>query len=241
MDETRWEALKELEEHLGYSFKDISLLKRALTHRSYINESSLPPKESNEVLEFLGDAVLNLSIGHLLTLKFPEAHEGILSKQRASLVKKSTLTQVSKKLQLAKFLLLGKGERLNGVVKKSSILANAYEALIGAIFVDSGFDQAYHIIRSHFEPYLQGEIVLSLFDDYKSLLQEYTQKAYGLSPQYKVLREIGPEHDKRFQALVIIQGEVEGVGWGGSKKAAEQEAAKNALDKINKRLEPNPP
>lgn len=240
MDERRLEALKELEEQLGYSFKDILLLEKALTHRSYINESPLPKKESNEALEFLGDAVLNLAISQLLLLKFPDAHEGILSKQRASLVKKSTLVRVSKGLHLENYLLLGKGELLNGVVKKSSILANTYEALIGAIFMDSGFNQALKIIRSHFEPYLQREIVLTLFDDYKSLLQEYVQKAYGLSPQYKVLSEIGPEHEKRFQASVTIGGEIEGVGWGGSKKAAEQEAAKNALNKINKIIEPNP-
>ncbi len=234
MDEKRWEALKVVEKHLGYSFKDIRLLEKALTHSSHINESTLSPKESNEVLEFLGDAVLNLAIGQLLILKFPEAPEGILSKKRASLVKKSTLVQVSKKLHIEEYLLLGKGERLNEVVKKSSILANAYEALIGAIFMDSGFDQALDIIRSHFAPYLEGEIAPCLFDDYKSLLQEYTQKSYGFSPQYKVLREIGPEHEKRFKASVIIGGEVKGVGWGGNKKDAEQEAAKNAIDQLNK-------
>jgi len=240
MDDMRLEALKELEERLGYSFTDIRLLEKAITHRSYRNESTLPSKESNEVLEFLGDAVLNLAIGQLLYLKFPEAREGILSKQRASLVKKSTLVQVSKRLHLEDYLLLGKGERLNGVAKKSSLMANAYEALIGAIFMDSGFDQALEIIRTHFKPYLRGEIVPPLFVDFKSLLQEYTQKAFGISPQYKVLREIGPEHEKRFQASVIIGGEVEGFGWGENKKAAEQEAAKNALNKINEVLEPNP-
>ncbi len=239
MDERRRESLKELEEHLGYSFKDIRLLERALTHRSYINESTLSPKESNEVLEFLGDAVLNLAIGQLLYLKFPEVPEGILSKQRASLVKKSTLAQVSKEIHLEEYLLLGKGERLNAVIKRSSILSNAYEALIGAIFMDSGFDQALEIIRSHFKSYLQGETILPLLDDYKSLLQEYTQKVYGLSPQYKVLREIGPEHEKRFQASVSIGGKVEGIGWGGSKKSAEQEAAKNALKKMNHVSEPD--
>lgn len=240
MDEKRLEVLKDLEQYLGYSFKDIRLLEKALTHRSYINEAPPSPKQSNEVLEFLGDAVLNLAISQLLCQKFPQAHEGILSKQRASLVKKSTLVQVSKELHLEEYLLLGKGERLNADLKKSSILANAYEALVGAIFMDSGFDQALEMIRSHFKPYLQGETVLSLFDDYKSVLQEYTQKAYGLSPQYKVLREIGPEHKKRFQASVIIRGEVKGIGWGESKKAAEQEAAKNALEKINKILETEP-
>jgi len=240
MDEGRLETLKKLEKHLGYTFRDTHLLEKALTHRSYISKATLSSKESNEVLEFLGDAVLNLAIGHLLLLKFPESHEGFLSKQRASLVKKSTLVQVSKGLHLEEYLLLGKGERLNALVKKSSILANAYEALIGAIFMDSGFDQALEIIRSHFEPYLQEEMLIPLFEDYKSLLQEYTQKVYGLSPQYKVLREIGPDHEKRFQASVIIRGEVKGVGWGESKKAAQQEAAKNALgrlDKINKLLD----
>jgi len=133
---------------------------------------------------------------------------------------------------LEEHLLLGKGELLNGGMKKSSILANAYEALIGAIFMDSGFHRALEIIQGHFEPYLQTQTPSVLFNDYKSLLQIHSQQFHGSSPQYKVLKESGPDHDKRFQASVVISGEVKGIGWGRTKKEAEQEAAQKALKKF---------
>jgi dsRNA-specific ribonuclease len=119
-------------------------------------------------------------------------------------------------------------------MQKSSILANTYEALIGAIFVDSGFNRALEIIQGHFEPYLQTNTSSALFNDFKSLLQIYSQQLHGVSPQYRVMSESGPDHDKRFQASVTIGDEVKGLGWGKSKKEAEQEAAKNALEEINK-------
>ena len=156
MDEKRLASLKELEDRLGYRFNEIGWLDKALTHRSFVNETNPSDKQSNEVLEFLGDAVLNLAVSHLLLRKFPEAQEGALSMWRSHLVKQSSLALLSKELRLEEHLLLGKGELLNGGMKKSSILANTYEALIGAIFMDSGFHQALEIIQHHFEPYLQN-------------------------------------------------------------------------------------
>jgi ribonuclease-3 len=234
MEEKRLASLKELERRLRYPFNDIGLLDRALTHQSYVNETASTDKVSNEVLEFLGDAVLNLTVSHLLLQKFPEAREGTLSMRRAQLVKQSSLAFLFKELRLDEHLLLGKGELSNGGMKKSSILANAYEALIGAIFMDSGFYQALEIIEHHFEPYLQTKTPSLLFNDFKSLLQIHAQQFFGASPQYRVLKESGPDHDKQFQASAIINGEIKGTGWGKSKKLAEQEAARNALEEIDK-------
>jgi len=230
MEDERLASLKELEERLGHRFNKIGWLDQALTHKSFIHEANSSRKVSNEVLEFLGDAVLNLVVSHLLLQKFPEAQEGALSMRRAHLVNRNTLALFSRELQLEGHLLLGKGELLNGGMKKSSILANAYEALIGAIYMDSGFNRALEVIRHHLKSYLQSETPFPLFNDYKSLLQEQTQRSHGMSPQYRVMRELGPDHDKRFQASVVIGGEVKGIGWGKSKKLAEQEAAQNALE-----------
>ena len=233
MDEERLATLKALEDRLGYRFKEITWLDQALTHKSFIYETNHPEKTANEVLEFLGDSVLNLAVSFLLFLKFPDAQEGTLSMLRSQLVKRSSLASLSKELQLEGYLLLGKSQQLNGGTQKSSILANTYEALVGAIFMDSGFDQALDIIKGHFETYLQTNTPSELFNDFKSLLQIYSQQFHGVSPQYRVINESGPDHDKRFQASAMIGDEVKGLGWGKSKKEAEQEAAKNALEEIS--------
>jgi len=233
MDEKRLVSLNELEGRLGYQFNEIEWLDKALTHRSFINEKDSSEKQSNEILEFLGDAVLNLAVSRMLLQKFPEAREGALSMWRSHLVKQSSLAFLSRELRLEDHLLLGKGEILNGGKKKSSILANTYEALIGAIFMDSGFHRALEIIRDHFKPYLQTQTPSVLFNDYKSLLQIHSQQSQGPPPQYRVLKESGPDHDKRFQASVVINGKVKGIGWGKTKKEAEQEAAKKALEDIS--------
>jgi len=233
MDEERLLLLKELEFRLGYQFNKVEWLDQALTHKSFIHQAASSEKVSNEVLEFLGDAVLNLAVSQLLHQKFPEAQEGTLSMMRAYFVKQSFLALLSEKIELGRYLLLGKSELLNGGRQKSSILANAYEALVGAIFMDSGFNRALEIVKSHFEPHLQTKPPSVPFDDFKSLLQIYSQQALESSPKYRVLKESGPDHDKRFQALVTINGEVKGVGWGKSKKEAEQEAAKSALKGLN--------
>jgi len=234
VDEERLATLKALEDRLGYRFKEITWLDQALTHKSFIYETNHPEKGANEVLEFLGDSVLNLAVSYLLFLKSPDAQEGTLSMMRSQLVKRSSLAFLSQELQLEGYLLLGKSQQLNGGTQKSSILANTYEALVGAIFMDSGFDQALDIVKGHFETYLQTNTPPELFNDFKSLLQIYSQQFHGVSPQYRVMNESGPDHDKRFQASVIIGDEVKGLGWGKSKKEAEQEAAKNAMEEMNK-------
>ncbi len=230
MDKERLASLRELEDLLGYRFERIEWLDQALTHKSFTNQTHPPQKESNEVLEFLGDAVLNLIVSHLLLRAFPKADEGILSMRRAHLVKQSSLAHFSKEIRLEDFLLLGKGELLDGGRKKSSILANAYEAIVGAIFMDSGYDRTLEVLAQRLRPYIHSEDPSFLFRDYKSLLQREAQRIYGKSPQYRVLKEFGPDHDKRFEASVTIDGETKGVGRGKSKKEAEQEAARNALD-----------
>ena len=234
MDEERRVSLRELEERLGYLFNDIKWLDQALTHKSFIYETNHSERVANEVLEFLGDSVLSLAVSYLLLLQSPGAQEGTLSMMRSQLVKRSFLASLSKELQLEGYLLLGKSQLLNGGTKKSSILANTYEALIGAIFMDSGFDRALEVIREHFAPHLQKNSPEARFNDFKSLLQIHSQQSHGVSPQYRVTIESGPDHDKRFQVSVTIQEEVKGLGWGKSKKEAEQEAAKNALEEIDK-------
>ena len=233
MDEERLASLRELEERLGYRFEKIEWLDQALTHKSFIHQTDSSKKESNEVLEFLGDSVLNLLVSHLLLQAFPDAQEGTLSMRRANLVKQSSLAHLSKEIRLQDHLLLGKSELLGGGRKKSSILANAYEALIGAIYMDSGFDRTLEVIQHHLKSYLQSETPPFLSNDHKSLLQEQTQRTCGLSPKYHVLNGFGPDHDKLFQASVTIAGEVKGIGWGKSKKEAQQEAAKKALEEIS--------
>jgi len=235
VDEERLTSLKELEGSLGYRFNKIEWLNKALTHKSFANEINPSGEASNEVLEFLGDAVLNLVVSHLLLQEFPESREGTLSMLRSHLVKRSSLVLLSKELHLDGYLLLGKSELLNGGAKKSSILANAYEALIGAIYMDSGLDRLLEIIRGQIKSYLFPKTPISLLGDYKSLLQEHLQRTHGSTPQYRVLKESGPDHDKRFQASVSIGEEVKGIGYGKSKKEAEQEAAKEALKGLSTR------
>lgn len=232
MDEQRLHLLNEFETLLGYKFYKIELLNQALTHKSYSNEAGLLWKASNEILEFLGDAVLNLSVSHLLIREFPEASEGVLSHLRSHLVKKSSLALISRKLNLNRYLLLGKSELISGGGKKPSILANAYEALIGAIYMDSNFEKITEIVWNHIRTFFLNEKLLSNFNDYKGLLQRHIQKIKKISPQYQVLRELGPEHDKIFEISVSVDGEIKGIGFGKSKKEAQQEAAKNALKNL---------
>lgn len=242
MDEERRVFLKELERRLGYEFRDPRWLDKALTHKSYPHQTGNGPKDpsdrvANEVLEFLGDAVLNLAVSRLLFDRLPDADEGTLSQHRAHLVKRASLASLARELRLERYLLLGKGEMLDGGRKKSSILANAYEALIGAIYLDSSFEVTYHLIENQLAPHLRLDLPPRDLSDSKSLLQEYTQRAQRGSPKYRVLQESGPDHDKRFQASVIVNGIVLGMGWGKSKKEAEQEAARKALQELDTKAE----
>lgn len=218
--------LEELNERLGYTFQNTDLLEEALRHSSYVNERQDSRLKDNERLEFLGDAVLDLAISHILMTLFKKAKEGDLSKYRASVVNEKGLLKIAKKLNLGNYIQLGKGEELTLGREKPSILANTLEALIGALYLDAGFSKTKDIVHSLFASLLgkidSGEMV----DDYKSTLQEYTQELYKVRPQYLLLDERGPAHNKTFKVALQLNGEIMAEGEGRSKKEAEQRAAK---------------
>ena len=226
--ETRMEQLDSLQDRIKFKFSDIKLLNKALTHRSYANENSEPIKH-NERLEFLGDSVLDILVSDYLVNQYSEFAEGTLSKIRAAVVNETCLARLAKNIKLGNYLLLGRGEDLSGGREKASILADTFEALAGAVYCDGKFDAASNI----FLPLLIEEIKKTAkswsFRDFKSDLQEYTQNKLVCIPSYKVVREIGPDHAKKFEVVVIIKNEVEGKGFGRSKKEAEQAAAKMAM------------
>jgi ribonuclease III len=218
-----------LHKKLGYIFKRPDLLAEAFRHSSYTNEVGNLDLRDNERLEFLGDAVLDLAIGHILMELFPDANEGDLSKYRALVVSEKGLSQVAKELGLGDYLLLGRGEELTYGREKPSILANTIEALIGALYLDAGFTVSKEIIHRLFSPLL-GKIDLErVAEDYKSLVQEYTQQIYKTRPDYVHVKESGPAHDKTFRVALSLDGKIIAEGEGKSKKEAEQEAAREAF------------
>ena len=228
MQKERIKELNNLQESLQYKFNNVELLNKALTHKSYSNEISFSIK-NNERLEYLGDSVLDLIVGNYIFLTYEELSEGPLSKIRAAVVNEGCLTELAKKIVLGTYLLLGKGECSSGGREKASILANAYEAIVGAVFCDSDFQ----ITSNIFLPQLVEKIkelqdVCTLID-FKSDLQEYTQNKFSCIPLYDVVVEMGPCHDKRFDVRVTVRSQVLGSGRGRSKKEAEQNAAKKAL------------
>jgi ribonuclease III len=226
---------QELMRLIGYNFKDESLLIQALTHASYINEHPELREKDNERLEFLGDAVLDLVVGDLLYSQYPDADEGILSRFRAALVDEKGLFNQAQKIALGRFLLLGKGEEQNNGRQKPSILSGAFEALMGALYLDGGYGKAYRVIRRLFEKDIRDvhNQVASL--DYKTTLQEYTQAQYKCLPEYRTVEEEGPPHDRRFKVLLMLLGKTISQGEGKSKKEAEQEAAREALNWLRKK------
>jgi ribonuclease III len=221
--------VNELHKKLGYIFKQSDLLAEAFRHSSYTNEVGNLDLRDNERLEFLGDAVLDLAIGHILMELFPDANEGDLSKYRAIVVSEKGLSQVAKGLGLGDFLLLGRGEELTYGREKSSILANTIEALIGALYLDAGFTVSKEIINRLFSPLLEKIDLERVAEDYKSLVQEYTQQIYKTRPDYVHVKESGPAHDKTFWVALSLDGKIIAEGEGKSKKEAEQEAAKEAF------------
>ena len=227
--------LEALQKELGYSFKDPSLLVKALTHVSYDRKKT---GTNNEVLEFLGDAVLDLAISDLLIRRFPERSEGDLSRMRAGLVNSAVLAEKGSALDLGPILYLGKGEERSAGRKKQSILAGAFEALLGGVYRDGGYDPARRII----ERYFAGDVIERTLgqQDYKTRLQEISQLLFRAPPVYHLLSETGPDHDKCFVTEISVGGKVLGTGEGRSKKQSEQEAAKQALNELQKsdNLEP---
>jgi ribonuclease-3 len=218
--------LEALNEKLGYTFQETDLLEEAFSHSSYVNERPDLGLKDNERLEFLGDAVLDLAISHILMSLFDVANEGDLSKYRASVVNEKGLVQIAKTLGLGDYIHLGKGEELTLGREKPSILANTLEALIGAIYLDAGFSKTKEIVHGLFESLLGKIDSGQMVNDYKSTLQEYTQELYKVRPQYLLLDERGPAHNKTFRVALRLNGEIMAEGEGRSKKEAEQQAAK---------------
>lgn len=223
--------LSGLQEILGYRFNDESMLKHALTHSSYANENALGRTGSNERLEFLGDAVLELVSSEYFYQRFPNVPEGELTKLRARFVCEPALAQTAETIPLSKYILLGKGEEACGGRKRPSIISDAFEALIGAVYLDGGFANAKELILNFILTDIESK---QFFYDSKTILQEELQKSGRPEPEYVLIGESGPDHMKEFTVEVQVNGEVLGVGTDTSKKHAAQKAALEALKIIGR-------
>lgn len=223
-----------LEAKLGYHFKEPALLAHALVHRSWIAGKDLPYSENNERLEFLGDSILNMLVTEYLYKKYPDAPEGDMSKCKSAVVSGHALAQTSLLWNLGTYLRIGKGEARMGGRNKENILADAFEAIIGAVYLDSGLDSVRHILERFHFPRIETIVAGTDFVNYKSALLEVMQSKSSSLPEYRVVGESGPEHHKIFDVEVLLNGAVYGRGSGVSKKKAEQEAARAALDLLEK-------
>ncbi|WP_010530629.1 ribonuclease III [Lentibacillus jeotgali] len=224
--------LSHLEQQLDITFNDQSLLKQAFTHSSYVNEHRDKNFSDNERLEFLGDAVLELGVSQYLYKQKERLAEGDLTKLRASIVCEPSLVEFSRELDFGDYLFLGKGEEQSGGRERPAILADVFEAFLGALYLDQGYDVVIQFLKQHVYP----KITTGAFShamDYKSKLQEQVQQTRNHSIDYVIADEKGPSHDKEFIAQVIINNHVSGEGAGHTKKEAEQRAAKHALDTID--------
>ncbi|MEL7646717.1 MAG: ribonuclease III [Sedimentibacter sp.] len=225
--------IKELngfEEIINYKFNNIATLEKSLTHSSYSNEDKTYSKVNNERLEFLGDAVLSITVSRFIFDKFPDYPEGDLTKLRSQVVCEDTLSMVAANLNIGRYLLLGKGEEASGGRERKSILADAVEAIIAAIYIDGGYRKAEEFVLANLTKYIQLAVKGKIVTDFKSYLQEYYQsKSQSCKIRYVVTREEGPDHEKMFHVNVLVNKQVVGKGSGKSKKLAEQDAAKNAL------------
>lgn len=219
-------SIEDLQERIGYRFSDRSLLEHAMVHRSYANETEMPPLSDNERLEFLGDAVLEIAVSDYLYKERPQLPEGELSKLRASLVCEPTLAVCAKEIGLGEFVRLSHGEDSSGGRGRKSILSDAFEAVIGAIYLDGGMEPATKFIMERLLSDIEHK---QLFFDSKTKLQELVQGAHDGQISYRLLKEEGPDHAKQFTVEVCVDERRIGVGTGHSKKAAEQEAAYQGL------------
>ncbi len=217
-----------LQDKLLYRFSKPDLLETALCHRSYAYEQSTKT-DDNEKLEFLGDAVLNLIVSHILMTRFPELNEGELSRIRASLVNENRLAAVARCIDLGEYVQLGKGESKSKGSKKKSILSDTFEALMAAVYLDGGYISAFEVIERLFSSHFNTIEKKPPLYDYKSLLQELVQNRYHQVPEYRIVGSEGPDHDKTFHVVLVVC-DIETEGFGKSKKAAEQDAAKKAFD-----------
>lgn len=224
--------LTKLQKKIAIVFDDLQLFRTALTHRSYLNETS-EDLESNERLEFLGDAVLEYIVSDHLYRNYPDLSEGKLTHLRSAVVKTDTLAEISDTLELGRYLLLSKGEEAGGGRENISLLADTFEALLGAIYLDQGLDIAHSFVESNLLPRLPEIIKTKAYLDYKSHLQTLIQDQKKPTPTYEVVKERGPDHDKTFYVACYTGKELLGKGTGKSKQQAEQDAAKNALEKMS--------
>lgn len=225
--------LQPLMAELQYDFSDPSLIREALCHSSFANEQAGGQIRDNERLEFLGDAVLNLIVGHRLMQRYPQLKEGELSRMRANLVNETRLAEVARRLGLGPHIRLGRGERQTGGQDKNSILANTLEAVVAAVYLDGGFEAAFRAVDLHMGELLDREVAADTHQDYKSRLQELVQLLHRETPVYQLTCEDGPDHDKTFGVELRIR-ELKTEGTGKSKKLAEQDAAKKALEILQK-------
>jgi ribonuclease-3 len=226
-----------LEGRIGYSFADRTLCEAALTHKSWLNERHGTSRTDNERLEFLGDAVLALAVSDLLMKRFPERSEGELSKTRAALVSEAGLAKAAEEVALGEWIFLGRGEDQAGGRRKPSILSDALEALVGAVYLDGGFTAAHEVTQRLFAGALR-DADSSARLDFKSRLQERSQAQLQATPQYTVVAQEGPDHDRRFLVAILLDGREYGRASGRSKKEAEQSAAAKALDVMDGRAAP---
>jgi ribonuclease-3 len=231
---------QELEEKLGYSFRDPGLLKLALTHPSVAHEQGLD-LGTNQRLEFLGDAVLQLALTRELYERFPDFDEGPLTKARAKMVNRRALADHGRAIELGRHLIVSRGEELHGGRERPSALADAYEALLGAVFLDGGFDRAQEVIRRQFQNSFGSVAAIPVLDNPKGELQEFLQETSLESPQYHVVSTTGPDHDRVFECTVHHAGTELARGVGRSKKTAESEAARSALNLLRERKQARTP
>ncbi len=227
------ENISYLENKINYNFKDKSIVLTAITHSSYANEKKAKKLKYNERIEFLGDSVLSLTISEHLYKMYPDLPEGELTVTRSKIVCESSLSKCASQIGLGEILLLGKGEELSGGRQKSSILSDAFEALIGAVYLDGGFETARDFIMRSMESIIKSSMQGKLFYDYKTQLQERVQQKGDQQITYIIIDEAGPDHNKTFVAEIRINNAVFGQGTGHSKKEAEQNAARDALDKLS--------
>lgn len=234
------ESKKTVLENMNLKFKDETLFELALTHRSFVHEKKLPLESSNERLEFLGDAVLGMCIAEMLVKAFPTEPEGTLSKRRAALVNQKQLAKLATDVELGQALKLGRGEDKTGGREKKSLLCDAYEAVIGALYLDQGMAASRRYLEKVFTPLIPNSKDVKTSQDYKTRLQEHYQSAHRKSPRYVVIQETGPDHSKTFEVQIEFQSEVIAKGVGSSKREAEQAAAEKAFELLEL-SDKNPP
>ena len=234
MQETRKQQLQSFCQALGVQMHDLELLDMALTHTSYAHEAKQQPKpQHNERIEFLGDSVLSIIVSTYMYNNFPELAEGQLTKLRAHLVCEYSLFEYAKKIHLGDYLQLGRGEDFTGGRERPSILADAFESVLGAIYLDQGMEVARTYLLGLMQPEIDYICRHGIFNDYKTRLQEYLQRDGEVEITYRLLGSSGPEHNKVFTSEVIFEGKVIGKGQGHSKKDSEQHAAQDALRKLH--------